>query len=291
MSSRSGPSAPPTYIPAEAQHLGVDGAVLRYRDEGRGPAVLLIHGWTMDCDLWAPQVAGLSDAFRLIRFDRRGFGLSSGEPSLAADASDALALCDHLGVKHFACVGMSQGARIALQLCRSAANRLTCVVLDGPPELLPCNTGHSTGDIPLAEYQALLARGDLETFRRQWASHPLMQLCTGDPAARELLQRMVLRYNARDLRQAAPSATTPEWNRAALSTLHLPALVLSGKHDLPSRLRAATELAAALPGAQRAVIEAARHIPGLDNPQRYNEVLREFFEQHASASPTENTDV
>ena len=291
MSSGSGPFASHPHGTDDAQHLSVDGAVLRYRVDGHGAAVLLIHGWTMDCDLWTPQVAALSNSYRLIRFDRRGFGLSSGEPSLTTDVSDALALCDHLGVEHFACVGMSQGARVALQLCRSAPNRLTCVVLDGPPELLPCTTGHSTGDIPLAEYRALVARGDLDAFRRQWANHPLMQLHSGDEAARELVQRMTLRYSTKDLRQAVPSAGASEWNRATLSKLRLPALVLSGQYDLPTRQRAAAELAAALPSAQRAVIEAARHIPGLDNPQRYNEVLRTFLEQHASTNPPENTDV
>ncbi|HVS78395.1 MAG TPA: alpha/beta fold hydrolase, partial [Steroidobacteraceae bacterium] len=75
-------SAPPDL------YLPVAGALLRYRDEGAGPAVLLIHGWTLDLDMWEPQVAGLAGAFRLIRFDRRGFGLSSGRASVTADVRD-----------------------------------------------------------------------------------------------------------------------------------------------------------------------------------------------------------
>jgi pimeloyl-ACP methyl ester carboxylesterase len=54
--------------------LPVDGASLRYRDEGQGQPVIFIHGWTLDLDMWEPQVAALSGAFRIIRHDRRGFG-------------------------------------------------------------------------------------------------------------------------------------------------------------------------------------------------------------------------
>ncbi|HYL69994.1 MAG TPA: hypothetical protein VEY89_01675, partial [Candidatus Dormibacteraeota bacterium] len=58
------------------QHLTVEGVRLRYRDEGQGPAVLLVHGWTLDLEMWEAQVAAWRDAFRLVRLDRRGHGLS-----------------------------------------------------------------------------------------------------------------------------------------------------------------------------------------------------------------------
>ena len=46
------------------QYLQVEEVRLRYRDEGAGPALLLVHGWTLDLEMWDPQVAGLRDAFR-----------------------------------------------------------------------------------------------------------------------------------------------------------------------------------------------------------------------------------
>ena len=50
----------------------VRGARLRVRTAGEGPAVLLIHGWTLDLDMWTPQFATLANRYRLIAFDRRG---------------------------------------------------------------------------------------------------------------------------------------------------------------------------------------------------------------------------
>jgi non-heme chloroperoxidase len=62
-------------------------ARLRYRDDGEGPPVVFIHGWTLDLDAWEPQAA-LAPSMRVIRYDRRGFGLSGGTPGRAADADD-----------------------------------------------------------------------------------------------------------------------------------------------------------------------------------------------------------
>src|SRR5205823_5938890 len=93
------------------QYLMVEDAGLRFRDEGAGPAVILLHGWTLDLEMWDPQVARLRQEFRLVRVDRRGHGFSSGTPSTARDATDVTALCHHLGLTRVAAIGMSQGAR------------------------------------------------------------------------------------------------------------------------------------------------------------------------------------
>jgi 3-oxoadipate enol-lactonase len=263
--------------------LPVAGALLRYRDEGSGPAVLLIHGWTLDLEMWEPQVAALAGAFRLIRLDRRGFGLSSGRASLGADVQDALCLCDSLRLDRIACVGMSQGARVALHLCRLAPQRLCCVVLDGPPRMdaqARAEKATQGPDVPLAEYRDLLARGDLEAFRRRWLSHPLMQLQTPSRESRALLERMTARYGGDDLRQQ-PSVPEDHWDRAAFAAIRTPALVITGAHDLPARVRAADALAESLAHAQRAIIPGARHLPNLDNPLSYDATLRAFLERHA----------
>jgi pimeloyl-ACP methyl ester carboxylesterase len=265
-------AAPDLYLP-------LAGGRLRYRDEGRGPPVLLIHGWTLDLDMWEPQAASLRDSFRIVRYDRRGFGLSSNPAVAGSDAHDALCLCDALGLERLACVGMSQGARVVLQLCRTAPERLACVVLDGPPRALAQESAEDGADVPVSEYRRLIARGELETVRRRWASHPLMQLETRSPEARALLERMTARYGGRDLMPQL-TASEDQWEPSVNSTLRTPALIITGERDLAARVRAADTLAKTLPLAERAIIRAARHLPNLDNPSSYNSALRAFLERH-----------
>jgi pimeloyl-ACP methyl ester carboxylesterase len=265
-------------------YLPLAGGLLRYRDEGRGPPVLLVHGWTLDLDMWEPQVAALRDSFRLVRFDRRGFGFSASRTVAGTDAQDALSLCDTLGLGRLACVGMSQGARVALQLCRTAPERLACVVLDGPPTALAPESADDGADVPVSEYRGLIARGELATVRRRLAGHPLMQLETHSPEARALLERMMARYAGRDLLPQLP-ASEDQWQPSASSTLRTPSLIVTGEHDLAARVQAADALAKTLPQAKRAIIRAARHLPNLDNPSAYNSVLRAFLERHAGSRP------
>jgi len=78
------------------RELQVPGARLRYRDEGSGRAVVFVHGWTLDLDVWEPQLP-LAAELRVVRYDRRGFGLSSGDPSLAHDVSRSHTWCTRSG--------------------------------------------------------------------------------------------------------------------------------------------------------------------------------------------------
>jgi pimeloyl-ACP methyl ester carboxylesterase len=260
--------------------LEVDGARLRYRDDGAGHPLLCIHGWALDLDVWEPQVATLSSRYRLLRFDRRGYGLSTGAPSLDADVRDAIALLDHLRVGSAALIGASHGARVALRLGLSAPGRFTGVVLDGPPDEVGRGRGALTDEVPLAQYRALARGGDLAAVRRLWSSHPFTQLATRDPTTQALLAAMLARYPGNDLLQASSAAPSLVTN---LRALVLPILVLNGEHDLASRRAAGAALAAALPNAARRVIAGAAHLSNLDNPSAYALAVQQFLTQCLSA--------
>lgn len=258
-----------------------DGVRLRYRDVGNGPAVLLVHGWTLDLDMWDLQVCDLSPTFRVVRFDRRGFGLSSGQPGIARDVADAGALCRHLGLERVACIGMSQGARVVRDLAAAEPALTSCLVLDGPPDLRPGGI-LTLDDIPLADYRALVTARGIEAFRHRWAEHPLASLRTHNERARQLLHTMLCRYPGVDL-QGPTTDTGGGVAPEPLEELRVRALVINGQHDLESRKQAGRMLAQALPRCEHGFIPDAGHLPNLDNPQAYNTVLRTFLERYATA--------
>ena len=267
-------SARPTY--AADQFVLVNGARLRFRDEGRGPAVLLMHGWTLDLEMWDPQVAGLRDSFRLIRLDRRGHGLSGGTPAAERDGADLAAFCRHLQLRRVALLGMSQGVRGVLGFACAAPAAVDAVIVDGPPAL----DAAVDPDVPVERYAALARTQGIEAFRREWARHELMALRTRDPDMRSLLTAMIARYPGTDLRQPAISDAPAAVN---LHCVTAPALVLSGEHDLAGRRRAARQLAARLPDAELAVVPEAGHLPNLDSADTYNGLCRTFLTRHLSA--------
>lgn len=258
------------------QYLMVQDARLRFRDEGAGPAVILLHGWTLDLEMWDPQVASLRQEFRLVRADRRGHGFSSGTPSPARDVTDVAVLCEHLGLTRVALIGMSQGARVAAAFAAGAPARVDAVILDGPPsfELAPVDEG-----VPLEHFRSVVRTRGMPAFRREWLRHPLTRLRTADPQMRAHLIAMIERFAGSELQGSAAEphdlAVTPP---PRLSPT--PTLVLSGEHDAPRRVQSAERLSVQLPRAERAVISGAGHLPNLDQPDEYSEICRAFLRRH-----------
>jgi pimeloyl-ACP methyl ester carboxylesterase len=255
------------------QYIEVRGARLRVRIAGDGPAVLLVHGWAIDLDMWTPQFAALCGRYRLIAFDRRGFGYSSGTAGIDHDLADIEQLLEKLDIDNIAIVGMSQGARVALRWAVYSPRSTTCLVLDGPPpDLLAMN--RPQGEIALATYRELVRNEGIEAFRSHWLAHPLMRLYTTEPRAHALLREMVGRYPGRDL---ADEPTVPLASTRILPQLELPMLIINGEHDTAARIDAGAELSRALPHAQLALIPGAGHLSNLDNPGAYNQALDQFL--------------
>jgi len=258
-------------------------ARLRFRDEGAGPAVVLIHGWTLDLDAWEPQAAALAGSYRVVRYDRRGFGLSGGMPGRAADLEDLGGLLDHLRLEAATLVAHSQGARVALAFALRHPERVTALVLDGPPDETGDAAAAGDADFSIAEYRRLAQEQGVDAFRRAWLSHPLMRLHMDDAAARDLALRMLERYPARDLSGPA-EVTPPPVGASALARLLRPVLVVNGELDTPIRRRAGESLARALPLGERVVVPGAGHLPNLDAPRAYNDALQAFLERQTRAA-------
>ena len=251
--------------------LTVPGARLRYRDEGAGPAVLLVHGWALDLDMWEPQTP-LAALLRLVRFDRRGFGLSSGNASTRADVEDLDALINELGLVKPLLVGMSQGARVVLDFAARHPDIPGGLLLDGAP---PC----AASDLPLASFRETARRDGIDAFRKLWAGHALTQLVTGDPSMHALRARVLARYRGSDLLakvEAAPDALDDH----TLAQIRVPVRIVNGECDLETRKDAGRTLHAALAASELMIVGNAGHLPNLDAPDEYNKILSDFARLH-----------
>ncbi len=231
--------------------------------------VILLHGWTLDHRMWAPQVEGLADSHHLVMPDRRGCGRATAPPDLAREAEDVIAIADFLGFERFALVGLSRGAVVALDVARRHGARLAGLVVSGAP--LPALVPREEV-IDLDRLSALAARGELAAFREEWSRHPLMR--THTPEAQALAAAMLADYDGRDL--LAPS-DAPDCPRSALAALSMPVLAMNGEHDTAWRKACAAALAATAPRAMHAVVPQAGHLANADNPERFNALVAAFL--------------
>ncbi|MEU7743827.1 alpha/beta fold hydrolase [Nonomuraea sp. NPDC049158] len=105
----------------------IDG--LAYDDMGEGLAVVLIHAGIADRRMWRHQRDSLSDRYRVISYDWRGYGESADPAGELVHHEDLLRVMDGLGVERAALVGDSMGGSYAVEAALVAAHRVAGLVL------------------------------------------------------------------------------------------------------------------------------------------------------------------
>jgi pimeloyl-ACP methyl ester carboxylesterase len=119
----------------ETAKVPVNGLEIGYRIYGRGEPLLMIMGYAGEMDVWPPElVQELSRSYRVILFDNRGMGYSSGADapvSIELMASDAAELLTALHIESAHVLGWSMGAMVAEQLAISYPQRVRKLVLYG----------------------------------------------------------------------------------------------------------------------------------------------------------------
>lgn len=123
----------PVYTDATSGFLDVDGMRVHYRDEGEGPAVLLIHGTFASLHTWDGWTEAMRDSFRIVRLDLPGFGLTGPHPDNDYGTRATLHLLEHLRthleIEQWSLAGNSLGARYALDYARHFPERTDRLIL------------------------------------------------------------------------------------------------------------------------------------------------------------------
>src|SRR5215471_12891750 len=94
--------------------LDVGGAKIWHQECGSGRAVLLLHDGLLDSSLWDAEWEPLCRQYRVVRYDRRGYGRSEAPKAPFLQTEDAAALLRSLGIEKAAVVGCSSGSAIAI---------------------------------------------------------------------------------------------------------------------------------------------------------------------------------
>jgi pimeloyl-ACP methyl ester carboxylesterase len=275
-----------------SDRVPVDGGELEYGVQGSGEPVLLIHGSHL-ADAYAPLLAqpDLADHYRLIHYHRRGFAGScrhAGPCSIAAQAADARALLDYLGVRCAHVVGHSYGGTIALQLALDAPERVASLAL-----LEPAGIAVPSGEVFMQEVLApsgvRYARGD-----KSGAVELFLQGVCG-PGMREVADR-ALPPGAYDLSAAdadtfflieVPALGEWQFGPAEAARITQPALLVGGT-DSDAVTSTFGEINAALaewlPRAEPVELLGATHALEMMNPVGTAELLTTFFARHPMAT-------
>lgn len=236
----------------------------RVVDEGRGAAMVLLHGTPVDLRAWDPLVPALTPTRRVVRFDARGHGTARDVP--VADygrlAADVVAVLDHLGVPDAHVVGHSWGGQIAQRVAVEHPDRvrhlsLLCTRASPFPPFGDLATTLRTGTVDL---EALLGRW----FTPEERAEP-------DGAAARVRGWLRAADVARWAEALAMISTFDDL--LDLAGCAVPADVVVAELDAVATPDHMAAIAAALPDAALHVLPGARHFAPLQRPDEIARLL------------------
>ena len=251
----------------------VNGTELYYEVSGKEgkPWLVLSHSLACTVRMWDPQVAAFQDRFRILNYDMRGHGASaapSGAYTLDILADDVVALMKELKIERATYVGLSIGGMIGQTLALRQTKLFDKMVLADTGHAQPPEAVKQWDErIRIAQAQGMKAlvpstmeRWFTPAFRESPKAQQIATLIANTPVAGYVgCAQAIMKLN-----------TT-----ARLKEIKLPVLAIAGEAD-PSA-PGTKHLGENIPGAKLVMLKQAAHIANVEQPEKFNQALREFL--------------
>jgi len=250
---------------------------MQYDDQGAGQPIVLIHGFPLNRQMWAPQQAALAAAgYRVICPDLPGFGESAPLENASMDryADAIITLLDQLAIDRAVVGGMSMGGYVLLNLLARFPQRLSAAMF--------LVTRAAADDAAGREKRTRLAEA-VQGGDRLIVPDTFAQVLFAPQTPQE---KPELVHQVRQWMEATPgpglvggllAMRDREDYVERLAGYACPALVVGAELDIAVPPEHARTLANGLPDAELRVIPAAGHMANLEQPQAFNQALLEFL--------------
>jgi 2-succinyl-6-hydroxy-2,4-cyclohexadiene-1-carboxylate synthase len=269
------------------QHRAInldDGLRLHVAIDGEGPPLVLLHGFTGSTETWAPLWATLATQHTVVAVDLPGHGQSAAPAdaaryALPRFADDLAVVLDALRLERVALMGYSLGGRAALHFAVRHPERLTALVVESasPGIADPAErTKRVDADTALA---AEIERDGIGRFVQRWETLPLWEsqrTLAADSRAALRAQRLANDpFGIANSLRGAGGGAVPMLD-SELSRLSAPTLVVAGALDA-KYVAIGEALAAAIAGAQFAVVPESGHAVHLEQPDALSALVLEWI--------------
>jgi len=274
-----------------------NGAELHYVEQGRGDAVVFVHGGLEDYRAWQPQMEAFSRLYRTVAYSRRYNYPNSGaaprtDYSAVVDAEDLAALIKTLKLAPARIVGVSHGASVALWLAVRHPELVRSLVLSEPPMLrwLPQLDG---GKTLFADFMGKIWEPAARGFRiGDEAGVKAAVDGFGDLGYSGSAEKMTLAGLPPEVRIALLQ-NAPEWKALTISKdafpvlslsavkgVKAPTLLLSGQRSLALHGVIDRQLEMLLPQHERIILANATHEMWNEDPEKCRDAALAFFAKH-----------
>jgi pimeloyl-[acyl-carrier protein] methyl ester esterase len=249
---------------------------------GRGPDLVLLHGWGLNLRVWDGLTRELSKSFRVIAIDLPGHGGSAWNPKARTPAEQAWQVHAALASRsdRYSLLGWSLGGQIALDLAAAMPGNVERLVLVATTPRFAATEDWPYG-MPTASLEKLAAQ--LRTNYKRTVSEFLELQVRGSAVSErvlaELHNSLFSHGEAHPKALVAGLATLKSSDlRSMLSLVRAPALVIAGQYDRVTLPAASRALAEALPDARYVEFRRAAHAPFLSHTEEFATLVTRFLQ-------------
>ncbi|RUT46956.1 alpha/beta hydrolase [Paenibacillus anaericanus] len=259
-------------------NLKLDDGLLFYEVSGNGDPVVLIHGNFNDHQIWNEQVDSFSTHYKLIRYDLRGYGLSSTPKSSFSNIDDLKALIDTLKIHNVTLVGSSMGGGIAIDFTLTYPHLVKALILVSPSingNPYPMNMMWQG----TKNYINLRLKGRkkaIESFITNRFWQYFIPSIKKEEARTKLINNI---ENPNNFCRFSPSlsvAVKPyAFNR--LHEINKPTLIIISDQDHSFNKETAETLHKSIVLSSKIIMQDCGHLPFIEAPREFNQVVLDFL--------------
>lgn len=259
-------------VSVDTGYVVVDGGKLFYELAGAGDDIVLLHDGMVNREIWDEQFPLLAKTYRVVRYDRRGYGKSSDPEVKYSHIEDLNQLFIHLRIDSAIIFGMSSGGRLAIDFALTYPEKVCGLVLVGAVVSGFGYTSH------------MYSRGG--NFDPQKFTDPVKvneyfimddpyEIYSENTSAKERVMKLLPNL-ARDNR--VPTQPASKVAVRSLSEIKVPALILVGEYDIPDVHAHAGVINAGIANSKREIILRSGHLIPIEQPVLFNEAIMEFLD-------------
>jgi pimeloyl-ACP methyl ester carboxylesterase len=277
-------------IKVDSSYINVDGGKLFYEIAGKGENIVLLHDGMVNREIWDEQFPLLAKYYRVVRYDRRGYGKSSDPQAPYSDIEDLNELFVSLKIDRAILFGMSSGGGCVIDFTLKFPGKVKSIILVG---VVVGGYGYTSHMISRGGHlKSPEAMADPAKAASYFVWEDPYEIYSENIAAKnkvaEILRRNIHRpFNSQYYKP--PDRIAARF----LSEIQVPTLVLVGEYDIPDVHSHAGVIHFGIPGARREVILNSGHLIPVEQPDEFNRAAfrflrrNEFFSQLNNGGVTE----
>ena len=277
-----------TDLKIDSGFVEVDGGKLFYETAGNGENIVLLHDGMVSNEIWDFQFPVLAKYYRVIRYDRRGYGKSSDPEAPYSDIEDLHELFQKLNIEKAILFGMSSGGGCVIDFTLKYPENVKSIILVGAVVGGYGYTSHMT--YRGGHLNSPSDMSDPEKAARYFVWEDPYEIYSENKAAKQKVAEILKRNIHRPFN---PQYYKPPERIAArfLNEIKVPALVMVGEYDIPDVHSHAGVIHFGIPGARREIILNSGHLIPVEQPGEFNRAAFRFLRRNEFFSHLNNEGV